>query len=180
MDNQPQNRYSVIALYLAVVAVIAVIVAGVANYLVGVGALTTTNPQVYKLALQISAALIPVSLAAYAILEPDMVRHFLSGRQARYGSNALVTILAFTGIVFVVNYMMATNADLIALKWDLTENKANTLSPEMIRSMETLPGDLTATGYFAQTPTDSARELFDDMRSKSNGRFNFRRQICHS
>ncbi|MEW5939643.1 MAG: Gldg family protein [Chloroflexota bacterium] len=173
MDNQPQNRYSIVALVVGGAALVAVIVTGVIQLLINAGALTLPNAQNYTLALQISAVLTVVGFASYIILEPDRIRQFLAGRQARYGSNALFTILAFTGIVFVVNYMMATNADLIALKWDLTENKANTLSPEMISAMESLPGPLTATGFFSQTPTDSARELFDDMRARSNGLFSY-------
>jgi len=172
MDNKPQNRYSVIALYVSLAAVIASIVAGAASYFISTGALTVTYGQTIKLALQISAALIPIGLAVYAILEPDMVRRFLSGRQARYGSNAFVTILAFVGIVFVVNYMVATNTQLVAIHKDLTENKVNTLSPEMIQAMQTLPGQLTATDFSTQTD-DTARTLFDKMRAESNGLFDY-------
>jgi ABC-type uncharacterized transport system involved in gliding motility auxiliary subunit len=174
MDNKPQNRYSVIALIVSGAALVATLLVGVIKILINMGAFTPTDPQAFTLALQISAALILVGLAVYAILEPDMVRRFLSGRQARYGSNALVTILAFVGIVFVINYMMATNAELVAIKADLTENKVNTLSPEMVTAMQNLPAPLTATAFYtSQNPTDSARELFDDMRAKSDGKFDY-------
>ena len=47
--------------------------------------------------LLISAGLIILGLAAYAIMEPDRVRRFFTGRQARYGSNALIMTIAFLG-----------------------------------------------------------------------------------
>lgn len=174
MDDKPQNRYSIIALIVSLIALIVTLVAGALNILINIGSFTPTSPETYTTILQISAALILIGLAVYAILEPESVRGFLSGRQARYGSNALILILAFTGIVVVSNYLMATNADLVALKLDLTENKANTLSPEMIQAMETLPGNLTATGFFSsQMPTDTARQLFDNMKASSNGKFTY-------
>jgi ABC-type uncharacterized transport system involved in gliding motility auxiliary subunit len=174
MDNKPQNRYSVIALIVSLIALIVTLFAGVLQILINIGSFTTATPETYTLVLQISAALILIGVAVYAILEPDSVRRFLSGRQARYGSNALVLILAFTGIVVVSNYLMATNATLSAVHADLTENRANTLSPEMTLAMESLPGKLTATGFFSsQTPTDTARKLFDNMKASSNGKFTY-------
>jgi ABC-type uncharacterized transport system involved in gliding motility auxiliary subunit len=57
---------------------------------------------------------------------------------------------------------------------DLTENKINTLSPEMAQAMETLSAKLTATGFFSsQTPSDTARQLFDNMKASSNGKFTY-------
>lgn len=173
MDNKPRNRYSVIALIVSLASLIVALVAGVLKILIGLGSFTPSNPETYNLVLQVGIALVAIGLAVYSILEPDSVRKFLSGRQARYGSNAVVMILAFVGIIIVANYLMVTNPTFQGMKADLTENKVNTLSPEMIRAMETLPGKLTATGFFSQAPTDTARQLFEDMRAKSNGKFEY-------
>jgi ABC-type uncharacterized transport system involved in gliding motility auxiliary subunit len=112
-----------------------------------------------------------LGLAVYAMLAPDTVRNFLTGRQARYGSNALVMILAFVGIIIVANYLAYKNP---VQPLDLTEDKTNTLSPEMIGVLENLPGRMTATAYYSQTSTADAQSLLDNMKVKSNGNFDYR------
>ena len=174
MDTKPQNRTSVIALIVSLVALIVTLFAGIINILIGLGSFTPTNPETYRIVLQVSAAIVVLGLAIYAFLEPESVRSFLTGRQARYGSNALVMILAFVGIVFIANYLLATNDKLKELNWDLTENKVNTLSIELTSAMENLPAEMTATGFFSQTPEDTARQLFDKMKAASNGKFDYR------
>ncbi len=78
-------------------------------YLAGVAALVSLGLYIIQrqmsLALQISLALIIIGLALYALLDPDKIRQLLTGRQARYGSNALILVLAFIGIVVVINYL---------------------------------------------------------------------------
>ncbi len=57
----------------------------------------------FNWALVVSAALIVLGLAFFALLDPQRVRELLTGRQARYGSNAAIMLLAFIGILLVVN-----------------------------------------------------------------------------
>jgi len=174
MNIKPQNRTSIIALIVALVALIVTLFAGIINILIKMGSFTPDNTEPFRLALQISAALVVLGIATYAILEPESVRNFLTGRQARYGSNVFVITLAFIGIVFIANYVVETNSKIKeATTWDLTENKVNTLSPELTAAMENLPGEMTATGFFSQTPKDSARKLFDKMKAASNGKFDY-------
>ena len=94
----------------------------------------------------ISAGVVILGLATYAILEPDRVRRSLTGRQARYGSNAFIMSVAFLGILIVGNVLAFQNPVTLA---DLTEDNANTLSPELVAALKTLPEKVTATGFFS-------------------------------
>jgi hypothetical protein len=170
MNNPQQNRYTKIPLIVSLIGLVATLLLALAKGAMALNMFTPANPGTINLALSISAAVIILGLAVYAMLAPDAVRAFLSGRQARYGSNALILILAFVGIVFVANYLAFNNPVKLA---DMTEDKQNTLSPEMITALQNLPGKMTATGYFSpQTPRDTAQQLFDNMKanSQSGGR----------
>ncbi|HLO18018.1 MAG TPA: GldG family protein, partial [Anaerolineales bacterium] len=111
-----------------------------------------------------------LGLAAYAIMEPDRVRRFFTGRQARYGSNTLVMVLAFLGILIVGNVLAYENPIPVA---DLTEDKSNTLSPELLNVVKNLPQKVTATGFFSQSSTDTADKLLSKIKSNSNGKFDY-------
>jgi ABC-type uncharacterized transport system involved in gliding motility auxiliary subunit len=172
MNNPQQNRYTKIPLIVSLIGLVATLLLALAKGAMALNMFTPANPGTINLALSISAAVIILGLAVYAMLAPDAVRAFLSGRQARYGSNALILILAFVGIVFVANYLAFNNPVKLA---DMTEDKQNTLSPEMITALQNLPGKMTATGYFSpQTPRDTAQQLFDNMKANSQSNFEYR------
>jgi ABC-type uncharacterized transport system involved in gliding motility auxiliary subunit len=119
----------------------------------------------------ISAGVLVLGLAVYSILNPDAVRRFISGRQARYGSNALVMSLAFVGILVVVNVLVYQNPK----TWDWTEGKQHTLAPQSIQALNTLPAKVTAIAFFSpQSSTETARQLLTDFQSSSKGKFDFR------
>lgn len=123
-----------------------------------------------SLALQISLGLIVFGLALYALLDPDKVRRMLTGRQARYGSNALILILAFIGIVVVINYLVFANPK----SWDLTEDKQFTLAPETVNTLSSLPDSVTAKAFYSQrSPTDTAEELLERFKQNSAGKFDY-------
>ena len=121
--------------------------------------------------ISISAALIVLGLAVYAIMAPDKVARFFTGRQARYGSNALIMSLAFIGILLVINMLTFQNPKVLA---DMTEDKQNTLAPQTLQALANLPGKVTAIGFFSsQTPSDTARQLLTKYKSASNGKFDY-------
>ena len=68
------------------------------------------------------------ALAAGLVLDRARVRKALAGRQARYGTNALILSAAFIGVLIVING--------VALRYpqrlDLTEDKENSLRPETL------------------------------------------------
>jgi ABC-type uncharacterized transport system involved in gliding motility auxiliary subunit len=165
-----QSTYAKIPLILSLVGLVAVVLLLLVKGTMALGMFTPAKPEIIGLALTISAAVTILGLAVYAMLAPDAVRNFLTGRQARYGSNALVMILAFVGIIFVSNYLVFKNP---VKPLDLTEDKQNTISPEMVTALESLPGKMTAIGYFSQSPRTDAQSLFDKMKVASNGNFDY-------
>lgn len=151
------RRFAPVGLYLALLAALA----SLGLYVV---------QRQMSLALQISLGLIVVGLALYALLDPDKVRQLLTGRQARYGSNALVLTLAFIGIVVVLNYLVYQNPK----SWDLTEDKQYTLAPETLNTLNSLPDQVTARAFFSQrSPTDTAQELLEQFKLNSAGKFDY-------
>src|SRR6266508_1186994 len=165
------RNYSILALVFALLACIATFFLGIIRGLVSMQIFTVTNVENIQRYLLVSVGLIILGLATYAIMEPDRVRRFFTGRQARYGSNALVMSLAFLGILIVGNVLAYQNPVPIA---DLTEDKTNTLSPELASALKTLPDKVTATGFFSQnSPTDSADKLLNNIKANSNDKFDY-------
>ncbi len=171
MNDKPQSRrYSFLALIVALVALIATILLGITRGLVSMQVFTVANVENLNRAIYISIGVIILGLATYAILEPDRVRRSLTGRQARHGSNALIMVLAFLGILIVGNVLAFQNPVSIA---DLTEDKVNTLAPELQTAIKKLPEKVHATGFFAQNSKDSAEQLLNNIKSNSNGKFDY-------
>src|SRR5215212_6814433 len=165
------RNYSIIALIFALVACIATFFLGITRGLVSMQVFTGLQAADVNRYLLVSAGLIILGLAAYAIMEPDRVRRFFTGRQARYGSNALVMSIAFLGILIVGNVLAFQNPKQVL---DLTEDNANTLSPELASALKTLPEKVTATGFFSQnTPTDAADKILNNIKANSNGKFDY-------
>jgi len=126
--------------------------------------------QTLGLPLQISLAVMVLGVAAAILLDPERARRLLSARQARYGSNALVLTLAFTGILVVLNYLAYQNP----VRKDLTEDQQYTLAPETIETLRALPEPVTALGFFtARTPSEQAERLLDQYRYYSDGKFDY-------
>ncbi len=163
-------KYAFVALIVASVACVASVVLGLFKGAQGLGIFTPTKANVWNIALEISIGLVVVGLAAYALLVPDRVRRLISGRQARYGSNALILSLAFVGILIVANYLAFKNPK----SWDLTEDKSNTLAPETLQALATLPDKVHATAFYsANLPKDTADELLKKFQKNSQGKFTY-------
>ena len=174
MGNQAKKNYSYIALIVALVAFIAAILLGIVRGLVAMQAFTLANVDTLNQAIIVSAGVAILALATYAILEPERVRQYLTGRQARYGSNALVTIIAFLFILGFVNVLYANPKFNLNRTKDVTQDKSNTLAPETLAALKTLPEKVTATAFFSQSNDPaSATQLLDKIRNNSNGKFDY-------
>jgi ABC-type uncharacterized transport system involved in gliding motility auxiliary subunit len=167
--TQPRN-YSFIALIVAGIALIGTALLGIVRGLVAMQVFTVASIDNLNRAILVSIGVIILGLATYAILEPDRVRRTFTGRQARYGSNAIVMIIAFVLILIFGNAMAIANPLPLG---DLTEDNANTLSPEMIGALKQLPQKVTATGFFAQNSTESAEKLLSNIKANSKGKFDY-------
>ena len=115
-----------------------------------------------------------LALALYVILEPDRVRQAITGRQARYGSNTLILTIAFLAILGIANVMIKTPRFNLDKRWDLTEDKSHTLAPETLKALQTLPQRVKATAFYsANLPADTAKELLNNFKVSSNGKFDY-------
>ncbi len=165
-------QYAFIGLIVALVACIATGLLGLAKGMDS-AELFTLDDQMdgLNLALQISAALLVLGLAYYAIMSPDSIRRFITGRQARYGSNSLILALAFIGILFTINYLVYQNP---GKPWDLTEDKSNTLAKETLQALSTLPEKVKATAFYSSNiDSTSAEETLQKFKANSNGNFDY-------
>ncbi len=172
MNNKTQSRnYSFVALIVAGIAVIATILLGITRGLVAMQVFTVAKVENLNRAILVSIGVIILGLAIYAFVEPDRVRRALTGRQARYGSNAFIMSLAFIGILIVANVLAFQNPVNVA---DLTQDKTNTLSPELVKAVKQLPSKVTATAFFAQSSTADATKLLSNIKANSNGNFDYK------
>jgi ABC-type uncharacterized transport system involved in gliding motility auxiliary subunit len=164
-------RYAFIALIVAALGCVATGLLIVVQGAVGLKLYTPPSPDYFLRWIGVSVAVLVLGLAVYAILNPAGVRRILTGRQARYGSNAIIMALAFLGILGVVNWMAYNNPK----SWDFTEDKQHTLAPQTIQALASLPGKVEAIAFYsAQTPTDTAKQLLNDFKSNSKGKFDYK------
>ncbi len=162
------KQYAYIALIVSGLALVASAVLGLFKLVVFLDLYTLPNEQWLNNSLYISLGLIFIGLAVYALINPEGVRDFFSGRQGRYGSNAVITLAAFLAIVLVVNmWAYATPKT-----WDFTEDLQHTLAPETIDALRMLREPVRAIAFYTQEPAQ-IRELLENMQSNSNGKFEF-------
>jgi ABC-type uncharacterized transport system involved in gliding motility auxiliary subunit len=152
------RRFAPLGLYLALAAAVAAFGLYIAQ-------------QEFSLYVQIALGLVAAGLALFAFMDPARVRKALTGRQARYGSNSLIMVVAFVGILAVINYLAYENPQ----RWDLTEDAEYTLSKETIETLRSVPQPVEALAFFtANIDPERARGLLDSFQFQSEGRFTYR------
>ncbi len=82
--------------------------------------------------------------------------NILGARQAKFGSNALVLILALLGILILINYIVRKESG--TLRYDMTKNKQFTLSDQTKKVLKSLKDDVNIT-IFYQTDNPSRAQL---------------------
>jgi ABC-type uncharacterized transport system involved in gliding motility auxiliary subunit len=165
------KRFAVIGLWVSCIALLATILLLIVKLLAASKIYTIPNALSFNWMLGISAALIVLGLAFYTLINPQRVRELLTGRQARYGSNAAIMLLAFVGILIVVNIIVIQYP---GKPLDLTEDKQNSLAKVSLDTLKSLPASVQATAFFtSQTPSDTARKLLENFKNNSNGKFDF-------
>lgn len=135
--------------------------------LLAAGAWYLVNRRV-DLALQGTLALGVAGLAAGVFFDPARLRRALAGRQARYGSNALLVSLAFLGVLAVVNYLAYSNP----VRTDLTEDREFTLASETRLALARLPGPVSIEGFYSpdlRSSQEQIRPLLDEYRRHGGG-----------
>jgi ABC-type uncharacterized transport system. len=166
--NKPKN-FAFIGLWVSGIAFLGAVILLLVKLLALAKIYTLPNVTAFNWVLAITGALIVLGLAFFALLDPQRVRVLLTGRQARYGSNAAVMLLAFIGILLVLNIFILQNP---GKPFDFTEGKQNSLASVTLDTLKALPSSVQATAFFTtQTPSDTARKLLENYKNNSNGKF---------
>jgi len=126
--SKSTSQYSVYGLWLSAISFIALTVSVAMKVFELIGLYTPTDLSLLPRLIWGSTAGILIGFAIFALLAPNRIRAFLTGRQAKYGSNALVASIAFITIIIFGNVLAYQNP--VPLDW--TEGKQNTLAPETI------------------------------------------------
>lgn len=157
MLKQDLRRFAPYGLYLSAVALV-------------VSAGLFIVDRTFSLPHQISLAVMVLGLALFVLLDPARAQQAFTGRQARYGSNALVLTLAFIGIIVVINYLAYQNTR----RWDLTEDQQNTLAPETVEALKSLKEPVKAEAYYSSRfPIGTTGDLLANYKLNSEGNFDF-------
>lgn len=151
--------------------------APVAYALAGISVLATAGWAIvnrqFDATVQVGLGLAIVLAAAGALLDPARLRAVLGGRQARYGSNAVLVSLAFAGILAVLTYLAITNTKQL----DLTEDKQYTLTTETQLVLAGLKDPVELIGFYtpdASASRDAIRPLLDQYRLSGGGKLSYR------
>jgi ABC-type uncharacterized transport system involved in gliding motility auxiliary subunit len=115
-----------------------------------------------------------IGMAVFVALDPGAVRKAFTGRQAKYGSNALVLSVAFLGILVVINFLAYKNTK----RWDLTEDRSNTLAKETVDVLKSLPDKVIAKAFFTTNSSvasskNNAKDILDKYVYDGGGKFQY-------
>lgn len=170
MKTDPR-RFAPLGLVLSGLGFLTILVALILRAFTAFGIYTPPDAELLNRILIIAVAVFIVGFAVYALLDPERVRKYLTGRQAQYGSNSFILFVAFTGILIVANML----AEQYPQRWDVTEDKQHTLAPETIQALESLPEPVYATAFYSnRINTETAGQLLDDFKANSEGNFDYR------
>ena len=121
--------------------------------------------------LIIGAVLLGIAVA----LSPRAVGMFLTGRQGRYGANALAMTVAFFAFVILINYVVSVLIPARHLRHDVTATRFLTLAPQTVQILKNLETDIRANAFFLPNDIRSgqAEDLLNEF-SRQSDKFNFR------
>jgi ABC-type uncharacterized transport system involved in gliding motility auxiliary subunit len=168
--NTDLRRFAPFGLVLSLLAVLAFLGLILVKALAAARLFQLPDPQLLERGMWISLSVFVLGLALAVLFDPEHARKFLVGRQVQYGSNAIIMLLAFLGILFFVNLLAYQNPK----SWDLTEDQANTLAPETVELLKNLPGAVVAKAYYSpQLDTASARKTLEHFKQFGGANFDY-------
>src|SRR5712691_2605089 len=123
----------------------------------------------FKWALLVAGSLL---LFVALTLNAEELRGLLDLRATRYGAGAAVLALLALGVVAFGNAVSYRHGH----RWDLTENRRNSLSPQTIQVLRALKMPVSAIAFFrSDTPGKrTAEDLLNQYASYSGGKFTWR------
>lgn len=129
--------------------------------------------QEVNLYVQTGLVIAVLGITVWALLDPGQIERWARGRQARYGSNAVVMSLAFVGILGVIAYLAQSNSK----RWDLTEDQTYTLADQSKEVVAGLPQPVEAVAYYSSnlgSAKDSFQPLLEEYKHAGDGKFDYR------
>ena len=107
-------------------------------------------------------------LLLFAIVRPDDVRRLMSGRQTRYGTSTLLSVVFFLAIVVLGYYLTYENTD---WRYDATETSEFTPLDETIALVESLDEPVHVIGFYTfqlAGQQDTARSQLESLQAYSD------------
>lgn len=163
------RRFAPAGLILSLLAVLSFVVILIIKGLSAGGIFILPDPKILDQSLWIAIGVFVFGLALTAFFDPDGTRKFFVGRQIQYGSNALLMLAAFLGVLFFANILVYQYQ---STPWDWTADKENTLAPETLNILKALPAPVTVRAYYA-TPDDTVQTLLSGFKQNSNGKLTY-------
>lgn len=121
----------------------------------------------FNAAVQISLIVGLLAFVTAILFRPGAVSEWAQGRQARYGANTALMIVALIGILVLLNYIVA-RLPIEARQRDLSEGSVNTLPQEAIDAMKAVPGPVRAVGFYTNrmaSTQESTRQMLEKFRA---------------
>lgn len=132
--------------------------------------------EAFNLPVQITIGITFIAFATSVVLDPQRYQRAISGRQARYGFNMILMVVAFLGILAVFNYLVYQYPK----RWDLTEGQIHTLTQETLDTLASLEDQVIVQAFYTtpSTPEESSRldndqNLLEDYKFFSDGKFSY-------
>jgi len=124
------------------------------------GLLSGDWSSVYVLAHLILGAMM---LALYLFTHVDSLKETVGGRQAKYGTNAIVYTLLTLAVIVAVNYVAAQRS----WRWDFTEQGIFSLAPQTTQLFDGLEVDVVARGFYRDGEEGVTRDLLEGIAAIS-------------
>lgn len=154
-----------LAPWMALIGLGGLIVAGVIAFIV----------RQFDTAVQVSLVIGLLGLALAVLFNPGAIAQWAGGRQAKYGANTVVMVIALIGIVVLVNYLVQQLPS-EARFYDWSEGQLNTLAPEAAEAVKQLPQPVKAIGFYTSQSSfrlTSDKEVFDRFRDVAPDKFSY-------
>jgi len=172
MKTDPR-RFAPLGLVLSLLAVLGFIVVLIIKGLAFAKVFSLPDAKVLDQAIWISLAVFVLGLAVTALLDPERTRKFFVGRQVQYGSNAVIMMAAFLGVLFFVNFIVYEYAKNTS-PFDVTEGQQNSLAPETLNMLKALTKPVTVRAYYSsQMSRGEIQKLLDNFKQNSNGKLTY-------
>jgi ABC-type uncharacterized transport system involved in gliding motility auxiliary subunit len=107
-------------------------------------------------------------VSLYLFTHIDSLKESVGGRQARYGTNAIVYTVMTIAVIVIVNYLAVQHP----VRWDFTEQGVFSLAAQTTQVLDGLDGDVVARAFFRDGEEGSARDLLDSYAAASD-RFSY-------